>query len=56
MDPAIREAGDIGIPIVVSHPDSEAAKALSELAEKVAENADVIAEAGSNIIPIEMVD
>jgi ATP-binding protein involved in chromosome partitioning len=56
MDPAIREAGDIGIPIVVSHPDSEAAKALSELAEKVAENANVIAEAGSNIIPIEMVD
>ena len=56
MDPAIREAGDIGIPIVISHPESEAAKALNDLAEKIAENASVIAEAGFNIIPIEMVD
>lgn len=56
MDPAIREAGDLGIPIVISHPDSEAAGALNELADKVAEQANAIAEAGSNIIPIEMVD
>lgn len=55
MDPKIREAGDEGIPIVVSHPDSEAAKALAELAEKVVEKANVLAEVG-NIIPIEMVD
>lgn len=56
MDPAIREAGDIGIPIVISHPESEAAKALNELADKVAEKANIIAQAGPNIIPIEMVD
>jgi ATP-binding protein involved in chromosome partitioning len=56
MDPVIRESGDAGIPIVISHPSSEAAKALNDVAEKVAAKVSVIAREGSNIIPIEMID
>lgn len=56
MDPVIRESGDAGLPIVISHPSSEAAIALNDIAEKVAAKVSVIAREGSNIIPIEMVD
>jgi ATP-binding protein involved in chromosome partitioning len=37
--PALREGGDEGTPIVVSHPDSPAGRALREAARKVAETA-----------------
>ena len=36
LDPAIREGGDIGEPIVASNPDSPAAKAFTEIAKQVA--------------------
>lgn len=36
LDPAIREAGDAGTPIVLSAPDSPAGIALREIAEKLA--------------------
>ena len=36
LDPAIREAGDAGTPIVLSAPDSPAGTALREIAEKLA--------------------
>ena len=36
LDPAIREAGDAGTPIVLSAPDSAAGTALREIAEKLA--------------------
>jgi len=32
---AVREGGDIGVPIVVSHPDSEAAQAFCAITERV---------------------
>lgn len=56
MDPLIREAGDLGSPIVLSHPTSEAAEMLVEISEKVAAKVSVIAKRGSSFIPIEMVD
>jgi ATP-binding protein involved in chromosome partitioning len=35
IDPAIREGGDTGRPIVVAHPDSPQAKAFREIAGKL---------------------
>jgi ATP-binding protein involved in chromosome partitioning len=56
MDPTIREAGDEGTPIVLSHPTSEAAEAMTSIAEKIAAKISVMAKENSDIIPIEMVD
>ncbi|GGC69444.1 iron-sulfur cluster carrier protein [Hoyosella rhizosphaerae] len=36
LDPIIREGGDSGVPIVLSHPDSAAGTALREVADKLA--------------------
>jgi ATP-binding protein involved in chromosome partitioning len=35
LDPQLREGGDLGTPIVTSHPDSPAAKALTEVADQL---------------------
>jgi hypothetical protein len=35
LDPAIREAGDRGVPTVLSAADSDAARALADIADKV---------------------
>lgn len=37
LDPAIREGGDEGNPVVKAHPDSDATKTFVEIARKVAE-------------------
>lgn len=36
LEPALREGGDLGEPVVVAHPESEAARAFVELASRVA--------------------
>ncbi len=36
IDPQVRIGGDEGMPVVLSHPDSPVAKALVEIAEKIA--------------------
>jgi ATP-binding protein involved in chromosome partitioning len=36
LEPALREGGDSGLPVVVSDPESEVARAFYELAERVA--------------------
>ena len=36
MNPEVREAGDNGIPVVISKPDSAAAQAIGKLAERIA--------------------
>jgi len=36
MDPAVREGGDSGTPVVISHPESPVAKALIRVAEDIA--------------------
>ena len=35
LEPALREGGDIGVPVQVSAPDSAAARAVSEIAERL---------------------
>jgi ATP-binding protein involved in chromosome partitioning len=36
IDPQVRIGGDEGLPVVLSHPDSPVAKAMVEIAEKIA--------------------
>ena len=56
IDPRVREGGDQGTPIVVSHPDSDVGLALTSVAEQIAAKVSVLAFQQSNIIPIEMID
>ena len=55
MDPAVREGGDSGKPVVVSNPDSAVARALKAVAEDVAAKISVAAVKQSNFVPINMV-
>ncbi len=43
LDPTVREGGDIGKPIVISNPDSDAAKKLKEVAELVSLSSSIAA-------------
>jgi ATP-binding protein involved in chromosome partitioning len=56
IDPRVREGGDQGTPVVVSHPDSDVALALTSVAEQIAAKISVFAHQQSNVIPIEMID
>ena len=56
MDANVRLGGDSGQPIVVAYPDSPAAQALGEIAQKVAARISVLAlQKSTNFIPIELV-
>lgn len=55
IDPLVREAGDQGAPVVVSHPESIAAKALVAVAEETAAKVSVQTLTGGGI-SVEMVD
>ena len=55
MDPAVREGGDSGSPIVVGHPESVVARALKEVAEDIAAKVSIEAMKQENVIPIDMV-
>lgn len=56
LEPAIREAGDSGLPIVLSHPESAAGEALQSLARTLAARISVHVKGASGEIPIEIVD
>jgi ATP-binding protein involved in chromosome partitioning len=56
IDQNVRIGGDTGKPIVVSHPESAVAKALQEIAEKVAAKVSVAALSGKNELPINIVE
>jgi ATP-binding protein involved in chromosome partitioning len=56
MDPAVREGGDDGVPVVISQPDSPVAQALRAVAEDLAAKVSVAAIRDENLIPIEFVD
>jgi ATP-binding protein involved in chromosome partitioning len=47
IDPQVRIGGDEGVPVAISHPDSPVAKALIEVAEKVAAQVSIAAVKGS---------
>ncbi len=55
MDPAVREGGDTGVPVVISKPDSPVARALIAVAEDIAAKVSVAAVQQSNVIPINMI-
>src|SRR5829696_7145093 len=55
MEQNVRIGGDSGMPIVISHPDSVAAKALTELAQKIAAQVSVAALSAKNEMPINIV-
>jgi ATP-binding protein involved in chromosome partitioning len=42
IDIAVREGGDSGRPVVTAHPESEAARALTEVAAKVAQRVSIL--------------
>ena len=48
LNRAVREGSDSGVPVVVSDPDSEAARALDSLAEQVAARCSVLQFAGES--------
>ncbi len=52
LNPSVRVGGDNGTPIVVSQPESDAAKAMQILAETVASRVSIAALSGGNQIPI----
>ncbi len=56
IDPSVRAGGDSGQPIVVAKPDSDAARLLTEIAEKVAAQVSVAALSGKNELPINIVE
>jgi ATP-binding protein involved in chromosome partitioning len=57
MEAEVRVGGDSGNPVVVEHPDSDAAKALEEISRKVAARVSVLTlqKEADGIIPIQMI-
>jgi len=55
MDPTVRQGGDVGKPVTISHPDSAVAKALTRVAENVAACISVAAVQQENFIPINII-
>jgi ATP-binding protein involved in chromosome partitioning len=56
IDPAVREGGDQGKPVVLARPDSPVAKAFKHIAEDVAARISVAAMSqGNNFVPINMI-
>jgi ATP-binding protein involved in chromosome partitioning len=55
MDPTVRQGGDTGRPIVISNPDSAAARALAAIAGDVAAKISMAALKQDNVISIDMV-
>ncbi|HFC10557.1 MAG TPA: MRP family ATP-binding protein [Chloroflexi bacterium] len=54
MDPAVREGGDSGTPIVVSNPDSPVAQAFIRLAEQLAAQLSIQAMKGTSAGPVDI--
>ena len=55
MDPSVRIGGDKGTPVIISMPESAPAKALRDLAEKVAARLSVEALQGGSSVSINVV-
>lgn len=55
MDPAVREGGDLGQPVILSKPESPVAMALRALTENVAARISVAAVQQNNFIPINII-
>ena len=55
MDPTVREGGDSGKPVILTHPDSPVAQALIAIAEDLAAKISIAAMQQENVIPINLV-
>ena len=55
MDPTVRQGGDSGKPVVITHPESPVAKALKAISEDLAAKVSVAAMRQDNVVPIEFV-
>jgi ATP-binding protein involved in chromosome partitioning len=56
IDPAVRQGGDAGMPVVLSRPESAVAKVLAGLAEDIAAKLSVSSARQGQTIPIQMID
>ncbi len=56
LDQNVRIGGDTGKPIVTEYPNSVAAKAIQEIAQKIAAKASVAAITANNVLPINIVE
>jgi ATP-binding protein involved in chromosome partitioning len=56
LDPSVRQAGDSGVPVVISHPESPVGRALTAVAEDVSVQVGMLALQGGHVIPLEMLD
>ncbi len=56
MDPVVRQAGDSGVPVVISHPDTPVGQALTSIAANLALQVGVAAVRQSEPIPIQILD
>jgi ATP-binding protein involved in chromosome partitioning len=56
IEPAVREGGDEGVPIVISNPESKVGLALTSIAEQIAAIISVQALRGGDRLEIEMLD
>src|SRR3990172_4913938 len=56
LDPPARQGGEGGVPVVVGHPDSAVARALTSIAEDLAAKLSVRALTQGNVVPISMID
>lgn len=56
LDPQVRVGGDAGRPVVVEQPDSQAAQALVEIAERVAAQVSVLSFSREEAIPLQIVE
>lgn len=55
MDASVREGGDSGDPVVLSHPDSAVAQALSSITQDIAAKVSVAAVRQKDLISIDMI-
>lgn len=55
MDPQVRVGGDTGKPVVITNPDSPVAKALTVIAEMVAQQVSIAALSRTSVVPIELI-
>ncbi|GAB4404322.1 MAG: Mrp/NBP35 family ATP-binding protein [Anaerolineales bacterium] len=56
IDQNVRIGGDTGKPIVDAHPDSPVARALTEIAQKIAQKSSVAALGANNTLPINIIE
>lgn len=55
LDPAVRQGGDQGIPVVISQPDSPVSQALNAITKDMAAKVSVAAVRQENFVPIDLI-